>query len=199
MDDLRIEPATAEHLRALIAGPARFTEQFGLTVAAGVVEFEGALEWSLAQVTEAGVALAWLTYLFIIDDRMLAGIGGFKGAPQDGALEIGYAIVPELRGRGLATNAARALVNRARAAGVTLVGAHTLATPDASTAVLTRLGFERVTTRASSSGADSWCWLPICARSANAPRPGCPHPRMATSGPRSRTIRRSAASSSSAV
>ena len=49
-----------------------------------------------------------------VEDKVLIGLGGFKGeANESGMVEIGYAIVPAYRGRGLATEAARGLVDHA--------------------------------------------------------------------------------------
>lgn len=96
---------------------------------------------------------------FFDDDGALVGFGGFKGPPTDGAVELGYAIAPARQGRGLATAATRILVERAREAGVTEVVAHTLATPNASTAVLTRCGFTNVAaTTDPDAGVDGDVW-----------------------------------------
>ena len=59
-------------------------------------------------------------------------------------VEISYGVVPAYQGRGYATEAAKAAV--AMALGnkdVRLVRAHTLPTPNASTRVLEKCGFER--------------------------------------------------------
>ena len=60
-------------------------------------------------------ALGWWTYLFVnAKDRVLVGTGGYKGkADESGMVEIGYAIVPAYRGRGLATEAARGFIDHA--------------------------------------------------------------------------------------
>ena len=45
----------------------------------------------------------WGTRLFILEDpRTLVGWGGFKGPPADGVVEVGYAVAPDFRGRGIA-------------------------------------------------------------------------------------------------
>ena len=94
-------------------------------------------------------------------DRGLVGFGGFKGPPTDGEVEIGYAIAPARQGRGLATAAARTLIDRARERRVARVVAHTLATPNASTQVLVHCGLTRTATVADPDHGvedDVWRW-----------------------------------------
>ena len=70
----------------------------------------------------------WWTHLFVhTPDRALIGMGGYTGPPVNGAVEIGYGVASDYRDRGLATAAAAALIAWARAAGVRIVLAHTLA------------------------------------------------------------------------
>jgi RimJ/RimL family protein N-acetyltransferase len=73
---------------------------------------------------------------------VLIGPGGYKGrADEEGAVEIGYAIVGKYRGQGLATEAARGLIDHAFShEHVRRVDAHTLAEPNASVRVLRRPG-----------------------------------------------------------
>jgi ribosomal-protein-alanine N-acetyltransferase len=140
-----VQPATADHLQALIAGPDTFARDYGLTVAEDYLEFDGALAYSLDQITDGGVDPGWMSFLFVEpDEGALIGFGGFKGAPVDGVVEIGYSVAPSHRGRGYATAAAGALIDRARVHGVEMVLAHTLAERNASTGVLAHLGFRRV-------------------------------------------------------
>jgi [ribosomal protein S5]-alanine N-acetyltransferase len=77
------------------------------------------------------------------DDGRVIGSCGYKGPPgADGVVEIAYGVDPAHRGRGYATEAARALVAFAFGSGsVRLVLAHTLPEPNASTAVLRKCGF----------------------------------------------------------
>ena len=88
----------------------------------------------------------WLHGFAVIEQSTGAAVGmaGFKGPPDDaGVVEIAYGIVPSREGRGYATEAARALVTFASAdSRVRRVQAHTLPTRNASTAVLTKNGFE---------------------------------------------------------
>lgn len=87
----------------------------------------------------------WAEYAIVARaPRRLVGNGGFKGPPSDGAVEIGYSILPHEQGRGFATEAARALVAFAGAQpGVRRVLAHTLEPEEgaASINVLRKCGF----------------------------------------------------------
>ena len=139
---LRVEPATADHLRALIAGPEAFRERYGVEVLAGYLEFDGVLEHALRQIVEDGADPAWWTHLFYDDGASaLIGLGGFKGDPVDGEAELGYGIAPAYRGRGWATAVAAELVEELRRRGVTTAIAHTLAEVNASNRLLQNLGF----------------------------------------------------------
>jgi ribosomal-protein-alanine N-acetyltransferase len=78
----------------------------------------------------------------------LVGSAGFKGAPdRAGTVEIGYGIEPPFRRRGLATEAAGALLRWAVARGVSRVIAECHPSNDASMGVLRRLGMRRIETR----------------------------------------------------
>jgi RimJ/RimL family protein N-acetyltransferase len=75
----------------------------------------------------------------------LVAAAGFFGPPADGAVEVGYSVVPEARGRGVATEVVGALVAFAfRHSAVDRVVAHTTDDNVASTKVLQRNGFHRV-------------------------------------------------------
>ncbi len=103
----------------------------------------------------------WWMRLFLHDgDRRLIGLGGYKGRPDaDGAVEIGYALAPAYRGRGLAIEAARAMAAAAFAGpDVMVVRAHTLAEENASTAVLGRLGMRFEEALHDPDDGDIWRW-----------------------------------------
>ena len=78
--------------------------------------------------------------------EQLVGICGFKGRPDaDGSVEISYAMLPQFRGRGFATEAAHRLITWAFShPGVTEVTAETLPTLKSSIRVLEKAGFEPV-------------------------------------------------------
>ena len=137
-------PATVEHLDALIEGDEVFEEQFDVTVVAGYLDFPEVLEPTRRGLV-GGADPEWGSHLFIdLAANELVGFGGYKGPPVNGEVEIGYSVAPTRRRRGYATSAARELIERARASGVTLVSAHTLPEPNASTRVLERCGLQHV-------------------------------------------------------
>jgi [ribosomal protein S5]-alanine N-acetyltransferase len=79
------------------------------------------------------------------DDGLVVGLGGFKGPPVEGMVEIAYATEPEHQRKGHATYAARALTQFAFESGqVTVVRAHTLTDGIASQRVLAKAGFEKI-------------------------------------------------------
>jgi RimJ/RimL family protein N-acetyltransferase len=88
------------------------------------------------------------------------GLGGFKGpADRAGEVEIGYGIAPEYRGQGLATEAAKALVDEARRCiSLARVLAHTLPANNASTRVLARCGFHRTAEIKDPQDGVIWRW-----------------------------------------
>jgi ribosomal-protein-alanine N-acetyltransferase len=158
---VRVEPLRLAWIDALVSGDDRFTADFGIPVASDWAGFPEVLPLAhdAARTFDAD---PWGSHLFFdATDGALVGFGGFKGAPATGMVEIGYAIAPARQGRGLATAAARILISRARAAGVDVVVAHTLAESNSSTAVLTRCGFARVATVGDPDGnvsEDVWRW-----------------------------------------
>jgi RimJ/RimL family protein N-acetyltransferase len=147
---LRLIPYSPDHLLALIEGEEGFEERFGWRAADGLRAFlvsdEVSPAW-LAQLRASAAADPWVHGFAIVhpESRSVIGNVGFKGPPdEDGMVEIAYGIVPAFQGRGYATEAAEAAVEFAFGSGcVNLVRAHTLPTPNASTRVLAKCGFER--------------------------------------------------------
>jgi len=79
------------------------------------------------------------------DGRCLVGVGGFRGPPHKGRVEVDYAIDPSRSGEGLAAEAVRGLVDHARRdPRVLCIEAETAARDEASSNVLKAVGFEPV-------------------------------------------------------
>jgi [ribosomal protein S5]-alanine N-acetyltransferase len=135
----------------LIEGPRQFEEQIGLRAADGLRDFIVSDEVSPTWLTLLHAATAadpWVHGFAVVHQESGAVIGsaGFKGPPdEEGVVEIAYGIVSGYQGRGYATEAAAALVTFAFVSHrVRLVRAHTQPTPNASTRVLAKCGFERI-------------------------------------------------------
>lgn len=150
-EHLQLHPHSPEQLLALIDAPGRYEGLSGFPAAAGLREFFVSGEVSsdfLASLRALDGPDPWHLGFAVVHPatRTVIGSGGFKGPPNsDGMVEIAYGIVPEHEGRGYATEVARALVAYAlRSDTVRLVRAHTLPTPNASTKVLTKCGFDFV-------------------------------------------------------
>jgi RimJ/RimL family protein N-acetyltransferase len=77
------------------------------------------------------------------DDSILGGAALHHFDPMRDAVEVGYWLFVEARGRGVATRAVRAIADHAFANGICRVEAHVRLENVASARVLERLGFER--------------------------------------------------------
>lgn len=162
---LRLIPYAPDQVLALIEQPERFEDLAGFPAAQGLrdgfVSGEVSPLW-LAQLRTLQHADPWVLGFALLDRESdsVVGSAGFKGPPDaDGMVEIAYGIVPAFQGRGLATEAAEALVAFARASGlVQRVRAHTLPTPNASTRVLTKCGFTYVANVIDPDDGPVWRW-----------------------------------------
>jgi ribosomal-protein-alanine N-acetyltransferase len=128
---------------AALVGDEALAEALGHGVAAGWATFTEALEPTRDAVAARPEGAAWGPRFFVTGEPPeLVGWGGFKGAPKDGVVELGYEIAESHRGQGIATAATRAMLEEAFAdEAVTTVIAHTLPQRNASTRVLEKAGF----------------------------------------------------------
>lgn len=137
------------HLRALLCGPQEFENVAGLRVADGIREqLQSASADFIARLESARQPDPWQFGFAVIHkiDTVLIGLGGFPGPPDsDGVAEIAYGISPAYQGRGYATEVASALVDFASCdSRVRAICAHTLAETNASTRVLEKCGFKKI-------------------------------------------------------
>ena len=96
-----------------------------------------------------GKAEFWCSTFLIVrnrDQRIIGGCG-FKDAPKDGRVEIGYGVSPGSRGQGAATAAVGLLLQRAFGSGVREVFAEVTPENLASAKVVRKLGFVSTGTR----------------------------------------------------
>jgi ribosomal-protein-alanine N-acetyltransferase len=154
---VRVEPVTQAWAEALTLGDDAFTQRFGIAVEPGWEGFPEVMAF-LAELRHASTPDQWGLHLVFDEDAALVGNAGWKGEPVDGAAELGYAVAPSRRGRGIATAVVRELLARARAARLRTVVAHTLAEPSPSTSVLARSGFANVGEVVDPNDGPIWRW-----------------------------------------
>ena len=168
---VRLVPATVSLLTALNEDRVLFGELIGSPVPDGWPAFPEAVVFTLEHLQNAPEADRAWSIQFFVDHATgrLLGSGGFAAAPVDRAVEIGYEVAPEFRGRGFGAAAARALVELAVASGeVDHVVAHTLPGPNASTGVLVSLGFGHVADQQDPEVGPvrKWRWTRVARRAA---------------------------------
>ncbi len=140
---LLLVPFTLEHARAVLAGSrtADWAPDYpseGDVVVAGLIDAGG---------VEVQSPFGFMNIIERETGQVVGGIG-FKGQPVDGDVEIGYGLAPGAQGRGLATEAVRAVTEFAFASEqVQRVLADTSQGNRASHEVLLRAGFEMLSKR----------------------------------------------------
>jgi len=147
---LELIPATIEMLEAELRDPDALRSLLGVPVPASWppdLYDAPAVEWSIDALRANPDDVDWFFHYFVRRlgpslPRTLVGAGGYKGPPRNGAVEIGYSILPEHRRLGFASEATRGMVARAfEHPEVRLVVAHTLPDLEPSIGVLQRCGF----------------------------------------------------------
>jgi RimJ/RimL family protein N-acetyltransferase len=164
--NLKLIPCELQHFEAILQDQKQLERMLGVTVFDNWFDYPGvagieAIRFSYEYLKAHPDALGWWTYLFIhVKDNALVGLGGYKGkADESGMVEIGYAIIPDYRCKGLATEAAEGLIHHAFSdAHMRRVEAHTLAEHNASTKVLGKIGMKNVGTIHDPDDGDIWRW-----------------------------------------
>jgi RimJ/RimL family protein N-acetyltransferase len=101
--------------------------------------------------------LAWSASWLIVANGLVAGTIGFKGAPRNGELEIGYGVVPSMQRRGAAANALAQLLDVVKDDGLSIT-AKTAAWNIASQRVVEKAGFTRVERRMTDDDGEVTVW-----------------------------------------
>lgn len=119
LDTLRMAlvPATAEIVKMDIAGGLALGQALGVDVPAAWPPemMADARPWFAEQLQDTAL-VGWLCWYGVVRgvdgaSSVLAASGGFLGPPSDdGTVEIGYSVLPEFRGQGLATEMMGTLV-----------------------------------------------------------------------------------------
>jgi RimJ/RimL family protein N-acetyltransferase len=153
---LQLVAVTLELARAELAGPRRLEKLLGAHVPPSwppPLNDVNSLRWTIDQLAAHPEAVGWYAWYFLHrvsssrehGELRAVGLGGFRGKPKDGVVEIGYSIVPEAHRFGFAPEAVRALV--AWAFGhreVARVTAQTLPQLRPSIRVLEKCGFTSI-------------------------------------------------------
>jgi RimJ/RimL family protein N-acetyltransferase len=143
--NLQLIPCELAHIEAIMRDKKELERMLSVTVPDNWPEFPESIPHVYELLKSDPSSPEWGYYLFIhAKERALIGEGGYKGKPdEEGMVEIGYAIVPEYRQRGFASEAARGLVGHAFShPEVNVVQAHTLLDGTASINVLRKLGMK---------------------------------------------------------
>jgi [ribosomal protein S5]-alanine N-acetyltransferase len=158
---LQIIPCTREHLETLLSSEETLAEDLGVSVADNLLIFPESVAYSLKMINDDPRALLWgMHFIIHAGENRLIGCGGYKGAPDAaGMVEFGYSVAPTYENQGLATEAARALIDHAFADdGVLMVDAHTLAQWNASTRILQKCGLTKIAEKHDPEDGDIWHW-----------------------------------------
>ena len=145
--------ATLPMLCAELSRPDEFARLLGVEVAVPwppPLNDEASNRWMIRLLEENPDTAGWGMWYFLLragpgGGPLAIGNGGYKGKPSaDGTVEIGYSIVEAYQRRGLATEGARALIDRAfRDPAVSRVIAETFPDLTPSIRVLEKCGFVR--------------------------------------------------------
>ena len=163
---LKLIPCELKHFEAILDDQGQLEQLLGVTVVKNWFDFPGvagieAIQFGYDYLKANPDARGWWTYFFIhVKDNALVGIGGYTGkADESGIVEIGYAIIPAYQRRGLATEAAGGLIDRAFSdAHINRVEAHTLAEHNPSTRVLEKVGMANVGIDHDKDVGEVWHW-----------------------------------------
>jgi RimJ/RimL family protein N-acetyltransferase len=155
---LEFVPATRKVLRLLASEPEDFAAEYDIRlheVAQAVARHSLAFMKTFPYETSPD----WFGYLVVEGEtRRLAGTCSLKGPPVDGTVEIAYFTFPGFEGRGIGTEMARFLVERAGTLpDVTAVIAHTAPERNASTRILEKIGM-RFASEEQEDGMAVWRW-----------------------------------------
>jgi [ribosomal protein S5]-alanine N-acetyltransferase len=152
------------HINALIQSEQALGDLVGVSFAENWLVFPESLDSlpsALKMLEDNPQILRWGMHLFVKkDENKIIGNGGFKGvADENGMVEIGYAISPLYENKGLATEAARGMIDYAFSwSQVRMIDAHTLAEENASCKILQKCGMTKIAEKHDEEDGDIWQW-----------------------------------------
>ncbi len=159
---LRLLPCDLNLWEAVLAGNNVLSQVIGANVPRRWTENAPAFADFYQQVKKDPSLEKWGGHLIVYrPDNLLIGSCGYKGQPNaQGEVEIGYEIKASHRERGLATEAANALVDYAFTfPEVKSIIAHTLLEENPSAKVLTKIGFKKAGEEIDPEDGPVWRWV----------------------------------------
>ena len=164
---LRLITMELVHLSAIIRDPVSLGDVLGVAIPDRWPSHPAAFPHALALLEKEPrrAASGWWLYLFVdARQRMLAGCGGFREAPDSkGVVEIGCEIVPSLRRQGYATEALNGLINYAcTRPAVDAIEAYSTARRSGQSRLLQAVGMTRVGDTLDSPTGKVWHWRIAC-------------------------------------
>ena len=147
---LELIPATLELADADLHNRMEFSHRLNARVLDSwppPLNDENSMRYTVDYLRRNPAAVGWAAWYLVADrhKRVAVGMGGFKGPPVAGTVEIGYGLLPEFQKKGYATEAVAALLDWAFGhADVVRVIAETLPELAPSIRLLERTGFANI-------------------------------------------------------
>lgn len=158
---LRLIDADLDVWDAFMQGNHVLSRTLGVNVPKNWTENADAFPMFIEMVRHNPDLVVWgAKFIIYVPENLLVGSCGYKGKPNEaGEVEIGYEIKASHRQKGLATEAARALIDFAfNDDRVSKVIAHTLPFKNPSTSVLFKLGFVQTGEAQDPDEGTVWRW-----------------------------------------
>jgi [ribosomal protein S5]-alanine N-acetyltransferase len=158
---LQLVCCNKEILETMFSGEAQLPELLQINIPKKWTEFgEAAFRYTYDKLSAGQAKIEWWAYLPVLKKtRTLLGSCGYKGHPSNGMIEIGYEVAELYRGMGIATEMAKALIEKAfTSEEVDYVQAHTLAVENESGSVLKKCGMKRMEELEDPEDGKIWRW-----------------------------------------
>jgi ribosomal-protein-alanine N-acetyltransferase len=155
--NLQFISPSKEQILSISGGRESFERAIGFPVADGLMEFFPPNLDPLLAACETALPLSYSYLIIHKQERCCVGLCGFKPCPgEDQVLEIAYAIAPSCQNNGFATQTAGAMCKELFHRGLKMVRAHTLPEENASSSVLKKNGFTKLSEVVDPE--DGWIW-----------------------------------------
>lgn len=158
---LKLISCDENHFQALLKSENELANLLQMSLADEWLGFPDSVTVGFEMLKANPENLHWGMRIFVHKkDNKIVGYGGFKGAAnENGMVEIGYAIAPEYQNRGLASEAAKGMIDFGFLHSfVKAIDAHTLAKENASVKVLQKCGMIKIGEKFDTEDGDIWHW-----------------------------------------